>query len=311
MSDSEPYAMSETELLGNITEQTLRTLEDFEVINSVGTGAIIYSRRFGAFNDLTRSLKSVAVAASLGLKSIDYARKTYLPDDLGESDRKNPGSDATHLAYVAAYHEAREYMLNCQQALLTNPNVALSLGTYAASVALERLRSGFTAAHTLYSLGLNIEGDAVARQVLEQIAWAIAASQVTSDEEIKNVSATRAISRLKRLAPYSGRLYNWLSNNVHAGLSQHLEAFTTDESDRGIILTSWNRRPVSAEIILQLADLWVIAYERTQSDHMTQFVAIDPQADFMSFADRPFLRRMSELVGIVKDAYNRSATGAT
>jgi len=294
-------------LVPNITEEAIRTLEDFEVITSLGTGAIIYSRRLGAFNNLKQNLTAVSVASTLGLASVDYARRTYVPNEPSKISGGEGGPVSTHSAYVDAYQAARAYVLKCEEALTTNPDVELTMGTFAASVALERLRSGFTAAHTLYSLGLNIEGDAVARQVLEQIAWAIAASEVTSEEEVEKVSATRAISNLKRIAPYAGRLYGWLSDSVHAGLPQHRESFMTDESDRGFVISSWNRRPVAAQVILQLADLWVLAYERTQRDHMTTFVAIDPEADFMPLADRPFLGRMTELIDAVIDAHERSA----
>ncbi|MCU1525905.1 MAG: hypothetical protein JWO18_2799 [Microbacteriaceae bacterium] len=305
MAKDGPWADIEKALNPNLTLDALRTLEDFEVISSVGTGAIIYSRRYGELNDLATNLKAVAVATSLGLKSIDYARKTYSTNGTRDSDSVEDQSESSHSAYIAAYRAARKHVADCEISLRTNQSVELTQGTFSAAVALERLRSGFKAAHLLYSLGLNIEGDSVSRQILEQIAWAVAASQVTSDDEIEAVSATKSISKLKLLAPYAGQLYGWLSQSVHAGVQQHRDAFNIDEDGRGNILMSWSRRPIAAQIILYLADLWVVAYEWTQREHMTRFVAVDPDTNYSVVASRPYLRYAEELIERVQAASKR------
>jgi hypothetical protein len=284
------------ELIPSLKKMTLETLEDFEVVGSYGSGAILYSAAYRNVNGLGRNLEAVSAAAALGLSSLDYARRRYVSTD------DEPSQDATQTGYVAAYKAARRHIDQCANAMLTNPDVELGFGTYAASIALERLQLSFGAAHLLYNLGLHYEGDVIARQILEQIAWSVAASQVMDEDKLERISSSASIPDLKVLAPAAGRLNGYLSKSAHLGLAQHRQVFQADVSGRGRISMTWNRTRVSADILLSLADLWAIAYEWTQRAHMTTFVSLDPEANFHVDAKRSFLGIAKKLLDDIPPA---------
>lgn len=269
---------------------TLETLEDFEVVGSYGSGAILYSSAYRDVNGVGKNLEAVSVAATLGLSSLDYARRRYVSNDEPPQERE------THRSYVAAYKVARQHIDQCENAMVTNEKVELGIGTFAASVALERLRSGFVAAHLLYSLGLTYEGDAVARQILEQIAWSVVASKIVDQEKLGMVSSSASIRELKALVPTAGRLNGYLSKSVHLGHDQHQQVFGADAAGIGRVSITWTRTSVSAHILLSLADLWVVAYEWTQREHMMAFVSLDPNAGFSVNSKRPFLEVANKLI---------------
>ena len=90
-------------------------------------------------------------------------------------------------------------------------------------------------------------------------------------------------------------------------MDRHLAVFEADEDERGVIshgLTDWTG---SAHIILTLADLWVVAHEHTQREHMESVVSTDPTDQYRPSARRHFL---SELQSAVEEIA-RIETGAS
>lgn len=262
-------------------EMAIRTLEDFDVVGTPASGAILLPRQPREFNDLARDVQAAAVASTLGLSSIDYARRVHTRE--GSQVDWGPSIDA----YVGSYRAAKRHMNLVAGNLKTNPDVELPLGVFAASVALERLQSGFTSAHLLYRLGFNYEGDAVARQVLEQIAWSAAAAELSSEDALNRLQPNRAIGTLKKLVPHAGPLYGELSATTHAGLSHHRRVVQL-EDDTGRVIVAWGRHGLSALYLLLLADLWVLIYEWTQREHITNFIGITPGDSFVPDSERRF-----------------------
>ncbi len=161
---------------------------------------------------MPRNLRAAAAASALGLASLDNARRRYTHED-GEAE------PTAIDRYLQAYFAARGYMKETLRDL-GDFGDSDNYGAFAAAIALQRLDSGFRAAHILYRLGLNIEGDTISRQILEQIAWALEASRLFTLEEIEKVSASYSISALKKLIPGIGPFYGALSDIAHAGLEQ-------------------------------------------------------------------------------------------
>ncbi len=170
-------------------------------------------------------------------------------------------------------------------------------------MALDRLVTSMLGAHVLYRIGLNFEGDAVARHVLEQIAWAVAAADINDEDALRKLSATRSIGKLKLLASYAGPLYGRLSETTHASFDQHSEIVDSDGEAVSIRL-AWGRHALSALTLLQLADLWVLAYESTQRDHMTKFAGLNPEARYTVVSDREFIGAMRSLVTQIEEWEN-------
>lgn len=275
---------------------------DFESIVTPGTGAILYSRRYSV-TELPQNLRAAAAASALRLSSLDQAKRTYV------SDLEDDPRPASSELYRAAYRAARAHTLEAGERLKTNSKVALSLGTYAASVALQRAESGFMGAHLMYQLGLNFEGDAIARQVLEQIAWSLAVAGLEQPDSIRKVKAHRSITGLKATIPWAGDLYGELSATTHAGLSQHRTAFTARDDVQGVVLLAWSRLAESAANLLLLADAWGVVWELTQVDHMKKFSSLHSKKNPTVRAKRPILKLAKSLVSEidVAEASERAA----
>jgi hypothetical protein len=262
-----------------------QTLEDLAVISSSGAGTILYDRRFDDDSGLSENLRAVAIATSLGIASVDKVRRDYADHQFTDHDRVQPARSR----YVHAYRVAQEHIEDSLDSLETNPDASLTLGMYAGAIALHRLKFSMFAAHLLYQLRLRYEADSVARHVLEQIAWAVAVAGLTKDDQIARVQPQKSIGKLTALCPEAGPLYGALSNATHAGMTYHLAVFETKENERGVIshgLTDWTG---SAATILMLADLWVVAHENTQGDHLKRIVSTDRDLGYRPTEDRAFL----------------------
>lgn len=267
----------------------LDTIEDFDMVATFGGTAVLYPARYSDRTDLPENLHAAVAATALRLRSLDYAKSRYV------QSRPRPSRKSSHDHYMDAYRATKSHMSECAAAFESNAEIDVRLGTIAASVALQRLVTSVLGAHLLYRIGLNFEGDAVARHVLEQIAWAVAAAGLDDEDQLGRLSPTRSISNLKSLAPYAGPLYGRLSETTHASLTQH-RAVVRSEGETLSVLLTWGRPTWSALTLLQLADLWVLAQEWTQREHMKQFLALDPSAGYEPVVDRPFLARMRSLV---------------
>ncbi|KRE29583.1 hypothetical protein ASG80_19280 [Agromyces sp. Soil535] len=269
-----------------------QTLEDLAVISSLGAGTILYDRRFDHDSGLSENLRAVAIATSLGVKSIDKVRRDYEDHQFKSHDTAQPARSR----YVHAYRVAQRHVEDSLDSLETNPDASLTLGMYAGAVALQRLKFSMFAAHLLYQLRLRYEADSVARHVLEQIAWAVAVAGFTQDDQMARVQPQKTIGKLTALCPEAGPLYGALSDATHAGMTYHLAVFETNENERGIIrhgLTDWTG---SAATILTLADLWVVAHEYTQGDHLKRIVSTDRDAGYRPTENRPFLTAARAIV---------------
>ncbi|WP_295839134.1 hypothetical protein [uncultured Microbacterium sp.] len=271
----------------NLHEDVLSTLEAFDAFAAPVAGAVLYSSRWRA-TSLPRNLRAASAASALGLTSLDDARRRYTHND--EEDEPT----ATD-RYLQAYFAARRHMKETLSDL-GNFEEGDNYGAFAAAVALQRLDSGFRGAHILYRLGLNIEGDTISRQILEQIAWALEASRLGTPEEMEKVSASYSISALKKLIPGIGPLYGALSEIAHAGLEQHRQHVELDPDDRGRIVVARGRLATSALILLRLADAWVAVCEYTQRDIVGTFRALASRDDLRLLQARPFLAESQRLV---------------
>lgn len=269
----------------------MSTLEVFDDIATLGTGTVLYSRRWKS-TPLPRNLHAALAATGLGLSSLDYAKKSYTFDD-------PTSEDLAESRYIDAYLAARDHMTNVRAQLQTTPRSQDHMGGFAASVALQRLDSGFRATHLLYRLGLNVEGDAVARQFLEQVAWAFAAARLDDLEMIDRVSATKAIGVLKDLVPEVGRMYGRLSDVAHAGLQEHRRLVRLGPHDSPQIVMANARFSESATTLLNLADVWVLVCEMTQAHQLPLLVSLRSFADLVPDPGRAFRRKADQLVAAI------------
>lgn len=276
-------------------ERARELLEDFEVIATLQHMALI-PRQPGS-EHLRLNVRAAVVASTLRLSSVDYARRRYVSShEIQEPDEKSPRA-----AYTTAYRSAKAYMSRLTEKLQTSGRPDPSVGVFGASLVLERLAPSFFCAHFLYRMGHKYEGHAVARLILEQIAWAYAAHHSDDLAFLENIETTRSVGALKRFLPEAGRLYGFLSTKTHIDYSSHME-FLRIEDGKNVVLHAQPHYEEYAEVILRLADIFGLVWEASQSAYLDDFEAID--ANRCPKSDRAFLAvlkehlcRISELAG--------------
>lgn len=269
-------------------------LEDFEFLGTMQHAALISRRDVGSL--LEDNVRAALVASTLRLKSLDYARKRYIEDR-----PPSPHSDR-HEAYVAAYKAAKRYVQRVIEKLDTRERPEPTMGVFGASVVLERLPASFFCAHLLYRLGHKYEGHAVARVILEQIAWAYSAHLTDDMEVIQKIETTRTISGLKNLLPDAGRLYGFLSSKTHIDYSSH-EEFLQVEGDNNVVIHAKGEFLEFAQVILTLADYFGIVWEVTQIGYIDapEAVHADKTAKPSINSNRPFAKEMADHLKLVKE----------
>lgn len=288
MSDSdEPYPP--------LLRQLLVTLADFEAVEHPAVGAVIYPRSW-AGTDLPRNLMAGVMAAVTRLSSLDGVLRRYVPETLPQA------RTAADASFGQIGRLCEEHM-TAAVGRLADEGPA-SAGVQAAYVALVRAMAGYDAMRVLYGLGLNLEGDAVARQLLEQIAWACKAASVSDPAELKRIRGQSSLSALKAVLPEEaagllGRLYGKLSGSAHAQLAHHAAAVTVEDDGSFAIVLQAIERQNAAEKVFVLSELWAVAFEWTQRHRMKSFEMLDA-ADYTLMRQRPHAKRIHGMIANLK-----------
>ncbi len=228
-------------------------LEDFEPL-----GGLALVRRRGNPALRTNVLAAV-VASSRGYTSVDYARRRHAGLPPAANDSLSDCVDR----YVDAYRAAKEHVFTGLSSFVSRESPEPSVGQFGASLVLERLPYSFLSAHLLYRLGHRYEGHAVARLILEQIAWAFVAYQHDEVENIASIVTTRTVSALNRLIPDAGRLYGFLSKKTHIDYDSHFDFLHIDRG-RNAIYSAQPEFSEYARVVLMLADIFVAVWEVSQ-----------------------------------------------
>lgn len=264
-----------------------RTLEDMRWISHPAIGAVIYPAGAAKTNDLSQKLSFATAASVLGIR-VAHAERTY-KDVLPEPTPQT----AEHDAFISCYRLAARHLEEARARFRSSPEADLTLGVFAASIALQRIDDTLSSAHILYQLGQQLEGDAIARYMLEQIAWAYTAFPAVSHEELDKIKSHAAISSFKKISPGAGVLYGSLSRSTHAGNSTHRAWFDITPDGKGVVTVSKQPGLTQAATLLELADMYVLALEASQNGHMLSYEAIDP-ATGSALPGRAFLSRAQD-----------------
>lgn len=250
------------------TARNIRNLlENFESIGYGLYSALIPNRDFDS--QLRENIEAAVTASWFGLSSIDYAKKKYCSVEIIPDNARSPRPVEK---YIQAYMSSKGYIETIQSK--ASPDIANTelLGTFGAAIALSRLQYSFFSAHILYQLGHQYEAHAVSRLILEQIAWAYAASSLNNLDDIKRLVTTKCISNLKELNQNYGKLYGILSTKVHIDYENHRE-FLHIENGQNVILLNHADYAEYAFVILTLADLFGIVWEISQAAYIQDFEA--------------------------------------
>jgi hypothetical protein len=131
-------------------------------------------------------------------------------------------------------------------------------------------------------------------------------------DAIGKVRAEKKVGVLRDLIPAMGRMYGWLSKSTHAGIDEHQESFQVDDDERGIVILAQSRLAESAANLLLLSDAWVVVWEVTQRQHLSEFTSIESADDPTPRSGREFLLQARDRVASIdeaeRDARLRGAT---
>ena len=180
MNDQSKNNQLQFKIRNSFAEKIHALLEDYEVISTTLYTALI--PKYLNNRTLSENVGAAVIASSLGLASIDYAKKRYCES---ESIDKSIETSNEQVQYINAHISAKNHILSMISKFSKEKLPLPSTGVFSASLVLERLRYSFFSAHLLYNLGHRYEAHAVSRLILEQIAWAHTVYQLEDFEDIK------------------------------------------------------------------------------------------------------------------------------
>jgi hypothetical protein len=167
-------------------------------------------------------LKKRVIAAStslfMRLKSADRVRKEYGDSANYETDSE----DRLDLRIDRAVNEDLERL-----------SIHISTVSEHSEDAIGRIMSEWTFARIPFAIrmfrdcankGGLYEPIAIARMLVEQIAWATKVRSMEVSEDVKNTSAQSSISDLKKISSGAGRLYGWMSEHAHWAYNAHIKS---------------------------------------------------------------------------------------
>jgi hypothetical protein len=173
--------------------------------------------------ELVQRVSAARLSYLLRLKSVDYTLKQYLNEvkyEMGDGSRLD-------LRVSATLKHRTELLSALISRLSERPNK--SNGEAIGEWTLLRVPFATKILLSCANRGALFESVAIARMLIEQVAWATKVNGLDDILEIQNTSATKAVAHLKTLCPSAGRLYGWLSSHAHWTYEGHVKAMEFDE----------------------------------------------------------------------------------
>jgi len=185
-------------------------------------------------NSLKKKIAAAVISESLALKSVDNVARNHLKDLV------YPDPDKNRLDIrIRGFITEKMNIFGSQIDLLKERRDRKSNQTIAEWTLSRSPFSMELLAHC-GQRGALFEGLAIARMMLEQIAWAYVVSLSDDENAVHKISATASISKFKGISGFSGNLYGWLSEHAHWTYDGHKKSFISkgDEGEFGHLLAS-------------------------------------------------------------------------
>ena len=226
-------------------------------------------------------VRAATLSAQMGI-GIGYASERYVHEGAGVS------VPAALDAFQAAYSLGKRHIDATAGRL--RPSDDPTAGEVYADVALRRLESSYFSAGLLFKVGQLVEAHTLSRLFLEQVAWAYGVFEFQTYHAAARLSPPRAISLFAELIPSVGPLYGELSEDAHLDLEEHLRFLRFNNGTVEILLAPGRASLLAGAVLLDLADLWSVTYERSQWPHILAPENWTDSPDGPELrADRPFL----------------------
>ena len=254
--------------------------------------------------ELKRRIAAAVISFQLGLRSVDYTLKKYIEDDY---ETGNPSRLDLRIS-SALTQKADNFSDLIFQVTCVGPKrqgQILSEWTY--------LRAPFSLTFLLScaNRGAFFEAIAIARTLLEQIAWASKIDSLDDAEAIKTTSASKAVSELRNLVPGAGRLYGWLSQHAHWAYEGHVKAMDFQERQLVSMFASTTFKAKSLALTIVMSIISIQAFYALKRGTIAKVLSCD-QEQFTKRRRRSFYQsspfedlfgneyqpRLSDLAGV-------------
>ncbi len=263
-------------------------LEDFIAIGSPRAGALLSN---DADPEFIRGVQAAIVSLEMGI-SLSYAEKRYVP----------PAGPIVlpkrYILFQGAYRTAVDHVSRIKKKWRQRPDeeqICSVGGIVFSNVALRRVEGTFRAAGLLFRIGYMLEARAVARTILEQVAWSYAVRDIIDFDQASKLSPTKCISELKKLLPYVGRLYGDLSEETHLGLEEHGRFLRIEGNTSKVLFCHGEDSWESGLVLLNLADIWAVVFECSQRAFVLQPECWSAKINgFELNKDRPMVKTIEE-----------------
>lgn len=182
--------------------------------------------------EYVRRVTAAVISYQLSLSSIDYAKKRYVIDE----ERPETNSDRLDIRITNAIEDGTNSIFKhvVELAHLGDENV----GTFMAQVTFVRARASIAGMLTCANRGMLFEAIAIARMLIEQIAWAVSAVGNDDADAVKRIAATKAIKKLRTAHRSAGDFYGWLSDYAHWAYHAHLSVLSVEDGKPKAVLAS-------------------------------------------------------------------------
>ncbi|MGH9512645.1 MAG: hypothetical protein ACRD2U_10980 [Terriglobales bacterium] len=202
-----------------------------------------------------KDLKAAVIADRLGLKSLDYARKTYLKDWERNAELDPNAFDLEMIRFLDSC------IRELQRLLIRNShNLIYSEIQQICDMTLLRSLWTLRVALDLCSKGLIHEVLALCRSSLEMIMWAFSIFDLPDGKDPFKFLPEKAVSGVKTYFPYVGRYYGYLSTFQHWRKETHSRAFNFEEEYSAVVYASGRNKWEAVANVMLMIRLYAEGY---------------------------------------------------
>jgi hypothetical protein len=220
---------------------------------------------------LKRKIAAAVASQFLGLRSVDYVLKKYLAHvTYPEEDRS--GLDLRIRSFVSCKMSDFDSLIR-YLAPLPNKSLCATVSEWTLS------RAPFSMELLAYcgQRGALFEALAIARMMLEQLAWAYVINTETDENAVHKLSASRAIDSLKTKFCFAGRLY------IHWTFDGHKKSMISHGKTLGHLFASSYFKAVVFAIMILLSETyldvaWALYANRLQLSPSSKLTPYDKLA---------------------------------
>jgi len=221
--------------------------------------------RFDAPKVLVEAIKAGLIANVHGNENTAEVRQ-ILADHIALPIKRNIKDEA----FCEVFHASINYVEEVMSRFVRDDSRTPRLGVKLSDRVLRRLRGSMIRAGFLYRTGGWFEGDAIVRQILEQLAWAYCVCEIADVKSIGKISPTKSITPLASLISSVGRFYGRLSTLAHLSPKIHGLFMTEHDGKQKIIEAHGEESLLQVFNLTVIADIFAVVFEYTQEGWMKE-----------------------------------------